>query len=134
MNESEKLGKKYKVTEGDDLCKIAVKFYENCDLGYKIAEANKLASPDRIEVGQILLIPDLKKQETQKPAPTGQTSSTETKKVMKETTYVVKEGDDLCKIAEKFYGDCSMWPKIAEANDLASPDFLSKGAKLRIPK
>lgn len=70
---------------------------------------------------------------TNKPA--GETSSTKTKKIeKKDSFYTVKEGDDLCKIAQEVYGSCDLWQKIAEANDLQNPDFLSKGARLRIPR
>lgn len=53
--------KRHKVKRGESLATIAIKYYGNKD-GYKaIFEANKakLKSPDRIRIGQVLLIPDL---------------------------------------------------------------------------
>jgi nucleoid-associated protein YgaU len=49
--------------------------------------------------------------------------------------YVVKKGDTLSKIAEKFYGDKMLYPKIFEANRhlLDDPDRIKPGQKLRIP-
>jgi nucleoid-associated protein YgaU len=49
--------------------------------------------------------------------------------------YVVKKGDSLSKIAEEFYGDKMLYPKIFEANrdQLSDPDKIEPGQKLRIP-
>lgn len=49
------------------------------------------------------------------------------------STYVVQEGDTLWSISEKSYGTGFDWPKIAEANKLASTDSLEAGQKLEIP-
>jgi nucleoid-associated protein YgaU len=50
-------------------------------------------------------------------------------------TYVVKNGDSLSKIAEEFYGDKMLYPKIFEANrdQLTDPNKIKPGQKLRIP-
>ena len=53
--------KRHKVKRGESLATIAIKYYGNKD-GYKaIFAANKatLKSPNRIRIGQVLLIPDL---------------------------------------------------------------------------
>jgi len=49
--------------------------------------------------------------------------------------YVVKQGDSLSKIAEEFYGDKMLYPKIFEANRqlLSDPNKIRPGQKLRIP-
>jgi nucleoid-associated protein YgaU len=49
--------------------------------------------------------------------------------------YVVKKGDSLSKIAEEFYGDQMLYPKIFEANRhlLSDPNKIKPGQKLRIP-
>lgn len=49
--------------------------------------------------------------------------------------YVVKKGDSLSKIAEEFYGDKMLYPKIFEANRnvLSDPNKIRPGQKLRIP-
>jgi nucleoid-associated protein YgaU len=50
-------------------------------------------------------------------------------------TYVVQSGDTLSKIAQKFYGDAGLYPKIFQANKdvLSDPNKISPGQKLRIP-
>ena len=47
----------------------------------------------------------------------------------------VVKGDTLSKIAEKFYGDASLYPQIFEANKdiLTDPNKIQIGQKLRIP-
>jgi nucleoid-associated protein YgaU len=47
----------------------------------------------------------------------------------------VVPGDTLSKLAEKYYGDPSLYPQIFEANQdqLHDPDKIKVGQKLRIP-
>jgi nucleoid-associated protein YgaU len=47
----------------------------------------------------------------------------------------VKSGDTLSKIAQHYYGDASLYPKIFEANKdtLKDPNKIQVGQKLRIP-
>jgi nucleoid-associated protein YgaU len=50
-------------------------------------------------------------------------------------TYVVQSGDTLSKIAQKYYGDASLYTRIFQANRdvLSDPNKISPGQKLRIP-
>ena len=50
--------------------------------------------------------------------------------------YEVVAGDSLSKIAKRFYGDASKYPKIFEANrdQLKDPDVIQPGQKLKIPE
>jgi nucleoid-associated protein YgaU len=50
-------------------------------------------------------------------------------------THVVQSGDTLSKIAEKYYGDASLYTKIFQANRdlLSDPNKIRPGQKLRIP-
>jgi nucleoid-associated protein YgaU len=49
--------------------------------------------------------------------------------------HVVAKGDTLSKIAEEYYGDKMLYPKIFEANKgiLKDPNKIQVGQKLRIP-
>jgi nucleoid-associated protein YgaU len=49
--------------------------------------------------------------------------------------YVVKSGDTLSKLAERFYNSVSKWEKIYEANReiLKNPNYIFIGMKLTIP-
>jgi len=50
-------------------------------------------------------------------------------------TYVVRAGDSLSAIAQKFYGDANRWKEIWEANKdkLPDPNLITVGQELRIP-
>jgi LysM repeat protein len=50
--------KKYKIKTGDTLRALALRFYNDPDKYLLIAEENKINNPDKIEVGQVLKIPD----------------------------------------------------------------------------
>jgi nucleoid-associated protein YgaU len=51
------------------------------------------------------------------------------------TTYIVKSGDNLSKIAKQFYGDPGKWKKIhaANADKIPNPDLIHPGLQLTIP-
>ena len=51
------------------------------------------------------------------------------------STYIVKSGDSLSKIARHFYGDGSKWKKIhaANADKIPNPDLIHPGLELTIP-
>jgi nucleoid-associated protein YgaU len=51
-------------------------------------------------------------------------------------TYTIESGDTLAKIAQKYYGDETLWRKIYDANKTAigdSPDNIKVGTQLKIP-
>ena len=49
--------------------------------------------------------------------------------------YIIQPGDTLSKIAQRFYGNASAYPKIFEANRevIEDPDKIYPGQKIRIP-
>ena len=50
-------------------------------------------------------------------------------------TYTVAAGDNLSKIAKRFYGDANKWKRIFEANrdTIKNPDLIQPGQGLKIP-
>ena len=64
-----------------------------------------------------------------------QSGSSSTAPSAKPTTYTVKSGDSLSKIAKHLYGDASKWHKIYEANrdKIKNPDLIHPGQELTIP-
>jgi len=50
-------------------------------------------------------------------------------------THVVQSGDTLSKLAQRYYGDASLYTKIFQANRdiLSDPNKIQVGQKLRIP-
>ena len=69
------------------------------------------------------------------PAEPGEdTTEEETADPGEEQTYVVKSGDTLGSIAQRFYEDAAFADVIAEANGLTDPSLLRTGMELVIPE
>lgn len=53
-----------------------------------------------------------------------------------ETTYTIKEGETLTKVALRFYGTKALWPYIVKHNQsvIKNPDNVPFGTKIKIPK
>lgn len=68
-------------------------------------------------------------------APKSSKKSTSKEKSAGGRTYVVKKGDTLSEIAQKFYGDPNKWKRIYDANKsrIKDPKKLQVGTKLVIP-
>ena len=156
------LPKIYVVQAGDNLAKIAQKFY-GPERGNKILNVNKifdanhrlLKSADDIDVGQKLIIPLLKDEsegistggllERIKSRISGTHSSTKTptetaakprpKPPATKSTrqYVVREGDSLWVIADKQLGDKERFREIIKLNALDDEDYITVGQRLLIP-
>lgn len=151
----------YVIQAGDNLAKIAQKFYGtergNKTLNVKrIFEANRrvLKSPDDISVGQKLIIPLLKDEaesvftggtrglfEKIKSTLSGTRSSTKTPAKSRPkppaarptTNYIVRAGDSVWRIAEKQLGDKERFREIIKLNALEDEDYLTVGQRLLIP-
>jgi nucleoid-associated protein YgaU len=151
------------VSDGDNLAKIAQKFY-GLDEGNKranimrIFELNRgqLTSPDNLKIGQKLIIPPIASQVVRNKTESSNSESLFEKvesigrkllQTEKKTTpekpkihaggkqYVVKEGDSLWQIAAEQLGNGSRYKEIAKLNAdiLEDEHSLSLGTTLKIP-
>jgi nucleoid-associated protein YgaU len=149
--------KTYIVSEGDNLAAIAKKFYGEQEGNKKasitrIFEANKnlLKSPDEIYSGQRLTIPALLALSADNNKTAGIFSSTIFEKVKsigqkhlsidspkpkQSGEYVVREGDNLWRIAAEQLGNGSRYKAISELNAdiLKDEDNLVVGMRLKLP-
>jgi LysM domain len=50
-----------------------------------------------------------------------------------EQPYTVQSGDNLSRIAKRFYGTPNKYTGIAQANGIANPDLIRVGQQLRLP-
>lgn len=125
----------YQVVPGDTLWALAERYYGDGDAWPRIVAANVgRRMPDgaifprnpELQPGWVLNIPDAA------PAPAAAA----------QVTYVVRQGDDLRIIAQRFYGDEMQWPRIFAANrgahladgrTLTKPDLIWSGMRLIIP-
>lgn len=115
------------VINGENLWKIAEKYYSSGYNWQTIAKENNLSDPNLIAVGQKLSIP---KSDVIR-AVSDTISATATSRA---TQYTVVRGDNLWNIAVKEYGDGFMWNKIATANNLANPRLIHAGNVLKLPR
>ena len=119
----------YTVQAGDMLVHIAERFYGSQAAWEDIAQANPTVDPTRLRVGQELRLPApavAERTRTEPPAPRPGTRE----------RYTVKPGDNLTRIAERFYGDADQWDIIYNHNrDAIGPDpgRLKAGMTLDIP-
>ena len=115
----------YNVQTGDNLWKIAEKYYTSGYNWVDVAKENNLVNANRLLVDQELVLP---KVAVRKPV----------EKIAEQTItggeYIVVKGDSLWKIAVRAYGDGYQWVKIASENNLANPDLIHPGNVLTIPR
>lgn len=104
----------YTVVKGDTLSGIATKYGTTYQ---KLAAYNGIANPNLIYVGQQIKIPG--------------TAGASVPNTPAEMVYTVVKGDTLSGIAAK-YG--TTWQKLADYNDIANPNLIYAGQKIRIPK
>ena len=122
------------VAAGEDLWKIAEKYYGSGYNWVDIASANKLNNPNKLLVGQALEIP--------KTAVKGTTPQAQIEAKVAPATaitgnsYTVVKGDTLWGIAIKAYQDGYKWPEIVKANQdkIANPNVIEVGQVLSLPR
>lgn len=106
---------KYIVQAGDTLKKIADKFFTTVEY---LVDLNKINDPNMIYVGQELLVP-IKEETVSSPETSSNT-----------VTYVVKSGDTLGKIAQRYGLTVN---DIVSINKISDPNMIDAGQELLIP-
>ncbi len=128
----------YQVTAGDSLWSISEKVYKSGYDWVKIAQANHLANPGSIDVGQKLIIPTVTPTVTPTPTiaelPTISPAPAANPEAITGKTYTVQTGDNLWDIAVRAYADGYKWVDIAHANNLTNPSLIFSGNTLNIPR
>lgn len=103
----------YTVQSGDTLEKIADKFGTTVEV---LVRFNGIADSDNIEAGQIIKIPVSASTFPMKKNP---------------NEYIIKEGDTLFKIAERFDIPLDI---LISFNEITNPDSISAGQAIKIPR
>ena len=119
------------VAKGENLWKIAEKYYGSGYNWVDIASENNLTNAGLIEEGQSLIIP---KVEAKLVTSTGRETSSENTNAITGATYQVVKGDTLWSIAIRAYGDGYKWVEIAKANGLANPNIIHPGNILTLAR
>jgi nucleoid-associated protein YgaU len=147
----------YVVSEGDNLADIAKKFYGSIEGNrivnvLRIYQANRklLPSPHKIRVGQKLVIPRLTSSDPDEVTIGGtfpswmfervesigaRHLSPENPRPRQERQYVVREGDNLWRVAAAQLGDATRYKEISRLNSgiLQDEDTLLVGMLLKLP-
>ncbi len=76
----------------------------------------------------------LQQQAGEEPPPQDDETPLETPSAPDVETYVVQPGDNLAKIAQKYYGDPSLDDFLAQANGIDDPTQLRVGTEIQIPE
>ncbi|GAB4191884.1 MAG: hypothetical protein Kow00105_05960 [Phycisphaeraceae bacterium] len=118
----------YTVQPGDTFSKIAARHYGDESRWFDIAQANPTVDPTRLRVGQTLKLPSpdsLKKHDEPIPPAPGSVQ-----------TYTIRPGDSLSTVAQKFYGDPTLWRVIYNFNRDKigdNPNAIQAGMVLKVP-
>jgi nucleoid-associated protein YgaU len=117
----------YTWKEGDSFAAVAQRYYGSADKLTRLQKVNEGQSDASLSAGDMIWV--------QVTAPVD-VAAIPVVAGGAATTYVVKKGDVLGTISQHFYGTSKKWQKILDANSdqLASPDRLQVGMKLRIPE
>ncbi len=119
----------YMVQAQDTLSSISLQFFKSKHYVDYIAETNNLDKNAVLKAGSILTIPSLEgyKQSTS----TDNSGSAEEEKTV---DHVVKKGETLYSISEKYYGTNKHAMFIADYNHIVNVDDLKAGTVLKIPQ
>ncbi|EIJ69749.1 N-acetylmuramoyl-L-alanine amidase [Pasteurella bettyae] len=123
-------GIRHKVASGETIAKIAQKYHvKSAD----IVTLNKLKRQD-LYIGESIKIPglsqNLAKEETKQENNQKQEKSSDNNQINSDNTYIVKSGDTLYSIANKYKAKES---ELLELNKLKNRNALFAGKKLKIP-
>jgi len=129
------------VVKGDSYIRLARRYYNDENKWRVIMEANK-TPPEKLYVGQKLIIPPLEATATPAQKPTTQPTAekpTAPAPEAKSKTYVVGKGESFYSIARKVYRDPTLWKKLYAHNRsrLPKPDdpsSLMAGTIIELPK
>lgn len=121
------------VQPGDTLSEMAQRYYGSHQRWTLIVSGNPGLDPDRLRVGQTLVIPPHPRRvvsnRTSKPVPKAIPSGAR--------SHTVSDGESLSSIAERYYGHEKHWTRVFEANSSTlggDPDRLRIGMVLVVPR
>lgn len=125
----------YKVEAGDNLWKIAEKYYNSGYNWVDIASENNLSNANVLTVGQELNIPKVGAKEAT--VVDEKVTVAATDDTIEGSEYTVQKADSLWKIAVRSYGDGYAWTRIYDANKEtvgSNPGVIEEGMVLAIPR
>lgn len=128
----------HQIAPGESISKLALKYYGDYKKYHHIANFNNMSDATQIRVGQRILIPvingvtldDLVRisggttaTTVPPPATTGEY-----------TLHQIQPGESLSKVAQKYYGDYTLFRVIADYNGIADPTSIKVGQTVKVPR
>lgn len=128
----------HKVEKGEHLWAISENYYKSGYNWVDIAKENNIQSPNLIEVGQELKIPQVEAKVATDQPKRQEVISDQAQPAFGDpiqgNTYTVVKGDHLWGIAVRAYGDGYKWVDIAKENKLANPNLIHSGNVFTLPR
>lgn len=131
QEDTSQLENTYEVKKGDTLWGISEKTYGSGFNWVDIARENKIQTPNALEEGTKLNMPNAKPRI--EPIDAVGSSITD-QSAISEEKYTVQKGDHLWGIAVRKYGDGYRWPELARLNNIPNPDLIYAGSTLKLPQ
>ena len=132
------VGTDYRVASGDTLSSIAQAWFGREQDWPLILKANPDLDPNRLRIGQSIVLPPKTRASTAAPAPPRpDAGSASSARPTPGATYRIRPGDSLSRISQEAFGAAKYWDRIYEANRSAigdDPADLTVGMPLRIPR
>jgi nucleoid-associated protein YgaU len=124
----------YRIRENDNLAKIARREYGSDQYWRWLAEVNGITNPGRLAIGDVIQLPPRPgaAQGLAAAPPVAQAAAAAAAQDGGQR-HVVKKGETVGEIAQKYYGSSKNWQRILEANGLKRPEDLRSGQTLVIP-
>lgn len=134
----------HQLADDETLTAVSLKYYNTAKLVNAIARFNGIADPNKVRAGHRLNVPDL----DELIEATGDTSvlqivndtapprtTTEAAQQPAYTSYEIKRGDILSKLASKYMGTGNRWRELYELNKhvIDDPHKLKEGTVIRVP-
>ena len=110
----------------NSLWSLAEKYYGNPRLWPLISDMNRIADPTDIPTGATIYIPVKGAGRIAEKLTTGAGAG-----IL--TTVSYRKGDTLWSLAERYYGNPWLWPRIADANGITDVTDIPPGAPIHIP-
>ena len=124
---------KHSIKPGETLSDVAKIYYDSYSKWRILAKFNGLRKNTQLKVDQIVKVPKIEGMMlTDKSKKRNTVASGSPNKDYKYTTHTIGKGDTLETIAQKYYGQKSKWPIIAEDNNLNNKSKLSIDQQIKV--
>jgi tetratricopeptide (TPR) repeat protein len=128
----------HQIAPGESISKLALTYYGDYKKYHHIANFNNMTDATRVRVGQRVLIPvidgvsidDLIRISGGASIATAQPPQTSGEY----TVHQIQPGESLSKIANKYYGDYTLFRVIADYNGINDPTSVKVGQRIKVPR